>query len=826
MNQEDLKEWVTVSHPTETEMMLLESEQELPELEPMKIVFKEPAKYWTDAIPIGNGSLGAMVWGGVANETIQLNHDTLWTGTPGNYTDPHAQAILQDVRKLVDSGNYAEASLAAFGLSGNPSDVYQPLGDLKLKFGDSHEIFTDYQRQLDLDNATARVKYSLVGGDVQDVCFTREYFCSNPDQVLAIKISANKAGCVSFVASFDSKMHHHSVTANTNQIILNGSCPGKRIPPKSSSNANNPQGIKFSSVVDIQIGGDFGSITVQDNRKLKIKGSDWAILLLTASSTFDGPFVKPIDSSKEDPTSVSMDSLSSVKNITFSNLYAHHLSDYQQFFHRVTLQLWKTTNNGGDVQKMSTAERIKSFKVDEDPSLVQLLFQYGRYLLIASSRPGTQVTNLQGIWSHLIEPAWDGAPHLNINLQMNYWLCLPCNLSECQKPLFDYISSLAVNGTKTAKINYDASGWVVHQVSDIWAKTSPDRGDPVWAMWPMGGAWLCTHLWQHYAFSLDKDFLEKLAYPLMEGCASFLLDWLIEGEGRYLETNPSTSPEHYFIAPNGKKASVSYSSTMDIAIIRQVFHDFIAASKVLGKGETGLMTDRIRKAMARLPPTKIARDGSIMEWAKDFHDPEEHHRHVSHLFGLFPGNTISMEKNPDLCKAIDYSLYKRGDVGPGWSIVWKMAMWARLGNSLHSYNMIKGLINLIDPAHEDAFEGGLYSNMFTAHPPFQIDANFGFAAALTEMLVQSTESDVYLLPALPREKWPSGCVKGLKARNDITVSICWKEGVLHQANLFSKNQNLKIKLHYNGIVGIVRLSSGSIHSLNKNLKCSSSNTKL
>lgn len=268
-------------------------------------------------------------------------------------------------------------------------------------------MFTNYQRQLDLDDATARVKYSLVGGDVQDVCFTREYFCSNPDQVLAIKISANKTGCVSFVASFDSKLHHHSVTANTNQIILNGSCPGKRIPPKSSSNANNPQGIKFSAVVDIQIGGDFGSITVQDDRKLKIKGSDWAILLLTASSSFDGPFVKPIDSSKEDPTSVSMDSLSSVKNITFSNLYAHHLSDYQQLFHRVTLQLWKTTNNGGGVQKMSTAERIKSFKVDEDPSLVQLLFQYGRYLLIASSRPGTQVTNLQGIWSHLIEPAWE-----------------------------------------------------------------------------------------------------------------------------------------------------------------------------------------------------------------------------------------------------------------------------------------------------------------------------------------------------------------------------------------------------------------------------------
>lgn len=292
--------------------------------------------------------------------------------------------------------------------------VYQPLGDLKLEFGDSHETFAEYERQLDLDNATARVKYLLVGGDGSDdqgVCFTREYFCSNPNQVLAIKISANKTGCVSFVASLDSKLHHHSVTANTNQIILNGNCPGKRIPPKSSSNSNNPQGIKFSAIVDIQISGDSGSVTIVDNRKLKITGSDWAILLLTASSTFDGPFVKPIDSSKQDPTSASMDSLSLLKSISFSNLYAHHLSDYQQLFHRVTLRLSKSINSkgGGDggFQKISTAERIKSFKVDEDPSLVQLLFQYGRYLLIASSRPGTQIANLQGIWSHLIEPAWE-----------------------------------------------------------------------------------------------------------------------------------------------------------------------------------------------------------------------------------------------------------------------------------------------------------------------------------------------------------------------------------------------------------------------------------
>ncbi|KAL5790507.1 hypothetical protein ACOSQ2_005395 [Xanthoceras sorbifolium] len=802
---------------------------------PLKVTFGGPAKHWTDAVPIGNGRLGAMVWGGVASETLNLNEDTLWTGIPGNYTNPNAPEALSVVRKLVDSGKYVEATATAVKLTDGPSDVYQLLGDIKLEFDDSHLKYAEetYQRMLDLDTATVRVSYSV--GDVE---FTREHFASNPDQVIVTKISGSKPGSLSFTVSLDSKLHHHSQVNGISQILMQGSCPGKRISPKFVANEN-PKGIQFSAVLDLQISDSSGTVHALDDKKLMVEGSDWAVLLLVASSSFDGPFTKPSDS-KKDPTSESLSTLKSIKNLSYSDLYARHLDDYQNLFHRVSLQLSKSSKSiyrdglvereynaspvfgtylkGSEDGTVPTAERVKSFQTDEDPALVELLFQFGRYLLISCSRPGTQAANLQGIWNKDIEPPWDCAPHLNINLQMNYWPSLPCNLRECQEPLFDYISSLSVNGSKTAKVNYEASGWVVHQVSDIWAKTSPDRGQAVWAIWPMGGAWLCTHLWEHYTYTMDKDFLKNKAYPLLEGCAAFLLDWLTEGPGGYLETNPSTSPEHMFIAPDGKPASVSFSSTMDMSIIKEVFSEIVSAAEVLGKNEDPLI-ERVRKAQPRLLPTKIARDGTIMEWALNFEDPEVHHRHISQLFGLYPGHTITVDKTPDLCQAADNTLYKRGEEGPGWSTTWKIACWARLRNSEHAYRMVKHLFDLVDPDHENNFEGGLYSNLFTAHPPFQIDANFGFSAAVAEMLVQSTIKDVYLLPALPRDKWASGCVKGLKARGGVTVNICWKEGDLHEVGLWSKDQNSLERLHYRGTTVTANLSTGRVYTFNNKLKC-------
>ncbi|PON74733.1 Alpha-L-fucosidase [Parasponia andersonii] len=831
---EDIGEWVLIQPPAEKELWWPSSVTE-EESKPLKLTFTEPAKHWTDAIPIGNGRLGAMVWGGVVSETLQLNEDTLWTGIPGNYTNTAAPEALAEVRKLVDNGEYVEATKEAVKLSGDPSDVYQLLGDIKLEFDPSHIDYAKetYSRELDLDTATVRIKYSV--GDVE---FTREHFASNPDQVIVTKISASKPGSLSFTMFLDSKMDHHSQVNGQNEIVMEGSCPGTRIQPKVTADEK-PKGVQFSAVLSLQISGSNGIIHVLDDNKLRIEKSDSAVLLLVAASSFDGPFTKPADS-KKDPTSDSLKALNLIKELSYSDLLAHHLSDYQNLFHRVSLELSGSSKSMSrtrplEMEKLllhetesgfkrsngvsiSTAERVKSFKTDEDPSFVELLFQYGRYLLISCSRPGTQVANLQGIWNKDVEPAWDGAPHLNINLQMNYWPSLSCNLKECQEPLFDYISSLSQTGSKTAKVNYEASGWVAHQVSDLWAKTSPDRGEAVWALWPMGGAWLCTHLWEHFSYTMDKDFLKNKAYPLLEGCASFLLDWLIEGRGGYLETNPSTSPEHMFTSPEGKPASVSYSATMDIAIIKEVFSEIVTAAEILGRSQDALIT-KVHEALSKLPPTKVARDGSIMEWAEDFEDPDPHHRHVSHLFGLFPGHTITVEKTPDLCKAADNTLFKRGEEGPGWSTTWKAALWARLHNSEHAYRMIKHLINLVDPDHETDYEGGLYSNLFTAHPPFQIDANFGFSAAIAEMLVQSTTTDLYFLPALPRDKWANGCIKGLKARGGVTVNICWKEGDLHEVGLWSKNQNSIQRLHYRGTTVMANISTCRVYTFNRHLRC-------
>ncbi|KAL2940640.1 Alpha-L-fucosidase 2 [Bienertia sinuspersici] len=770
---------------------------------PLKIIFKGAARNWTDALPIGNGRLGAMIHGGILSETINLNEDTLWTGIPKNYTNPKAPEALAIVRKLVDNGNYSEATA-----------VYQLLGDLKLDFHEhnSSSIEQTYHRELDLDTATVTVNYS-----VGDIKFTREHFASNPDQVIVTKISSSKKGSLSFTVYLDSKLHHHSYT-DKNQIIMEGSCRGKRIPPRTDEVDDSPKGIQFSMVLNLQIGGESGVIHNIEDQKFRVQNADFAVIRLVASSSFDGSFTKPSDSKKV-PTSEALNLMNSISNLSYTALYTRHLDDYQKLFHRVSLQLSKSSKNvDKDNKTASTADRIRSFKTDEDPSLVELLFQYGRYLLISSSRPGTQPANLQGVWNKDVEPPWDGSPHLNINLQMNYWPSLPCNLHELQEPLFDFMSSLAINGKKTANVNYEASGWVVHQVSDIWAKTSPDRGQAVWALWPMGGAWLATHLWEHYTYTMDKTFLKNQAYPLLEGAASFLLDWWIEGKDGYLESNPSTSPEHIFTAPNGKPASVSYSATMDVAITKEVFSSVIAAAEELGITGNDLIS-KVLKAQAKLPPYRIARDGTLMEWAQDFVDPDPHHRHVSHLFGIYPGHTITPEENPDLCKAANNSLYKRREDGPGWSTVWKAALWASLQNSERAYRMVAHIFNLVDPDREGSFEGGLYSNLFSAHPPFQIDANFGFSAAVSEMLVQSTLKDLHLLPALPRDKWANGCVKGLKARGGLTVNICWNEGELREVGLWSNDPYSVKRVHYKGTTITTQVSSGKMYTFDRQLKC-------
>ncbi|VAH87998.1 unnamed protein product [Triticum turgidum subsp. durum] len=719
-------EWIWVRRPQEAEAAAAAAGWPAEEARPLKVVFGSPARYFTDAAPIGNGRLGALVWGGVTSEKLQLNHDTLWTGGPGNYTNPKAPTVLSEVRSLVDKGLYPEATAVAYGLSGDETQSYQPLGDIDLAFGE-HIKYTNYKRYLDLESATVNVTYS-----VGEVVYSREHFSSNPHQVIATKISANKPGAVSCTVSLATPLDHRIRVTDANEIIMEGSCPGER--PAGDDNASDhPPGMKFCAILYLLTSGANGQVQVLNDKMLKLDGADSAVLLLAAATSFEGPFVKPSESTL-DPVTSAFTTLNMARSMSYAQLKAYHMDDYQSLFQRVSLQLSRGSNDvlGGSTlahlpenisqdtavsdctvqmvdssrlnelnnSEKPTVDRIISFRHDEDPSLVELLFQFGRYLLISCSRPGTQVSNLQGIWNNETKAPWgkylsvcnskfdnnmsflslaSTAPHPNINLQMNYWPSLPCNLSECQDPLFDFIGSLSVNGAKTAKVNYGANGWVSHQVTDLWAKTSPDAGDPSWALWPMGGPWLATHLWEHYSFTMDREFLERTAYPLLEGSASFLLSWLIEGQEGYLETNPSTSPEHYFIAADGKKASVSYSTTMDMSIIREVFSAVLLSADILGKSSTDVV-QRIKAALPRLPPIKIGRDGTIMEWAQDFKDPEPQHRHVSHLFGLYPGHTMTLEQTPDLCKAVANTLYKRGDKGPGWSTSWKMALWAHLHN--------------------------------------------------------------------------------------------------------------------------------------------------
>ncbi|KAM0012811.1 putative glycosidase [Helianthus debilis subsp. tardiflorus] len=550
--------------------------------------------------------------------------DTLWTGSPGNYTNPDAPKALSEVRKLVNDGKYADATTSAVKLSGEGSNAYQLLGDINFKFHETDVEYdeTTYRRELDLDTATVKVTY-LIG----EVEFPRQHFASYPDQVIVSKISGNKSGSLSFTVFLDSKIPHRTSANAQNQIVME----------------KTEDGIKFSAVLDLRISDGIGTITVFEDNKIKVEGCDWAVILLVASSSFEDPFTNPSDS-KKDTTIDCLNNLEQLKRYSFEQLYSRHLDDYHNLFHRVSINLSKSSTLTDSY--VPTSDRIKSFKTDEDPSLIELLFQYGRYLLISCSRPGTQPANLQGIWNDKVYPPWDGAPHLNINLQMNYWHSLPCSLHECQEPLFDFIKNLSVNGSKTAKVNYEANGWartrfpiygLKHHLTGV-------RRSGLYGPWVEPGF----------------EFLAKIAYPLLEGCGLFLLDWLIEGKDEYLQTNPSTSPEHMFTAPDGQPASVSYSTTMDMSIIKEVFSTIISAAQVLGKSEDNLIK-KVVESQSKLYPTQIAKDGSIMEWAQDFVDPDVHHRHISHLFGLFPGHTITLEETPELCKAAEVTLNNRGD---------------------------------------------------------------------------------------------------------------------------------------------------------------------